>query len=72
MKLNYDYYIQVFEMTKAQYAKVVGALPSGCAAGEGVDAGCYPVNNVLHYEVNGYTGSDYAAYNTVDGRGNRL
>ena len=65
VKLNYDYYIQVFEMTKAQYAKIEGALPSGCAAGEGADAGCYPVNNVLHYEVNGYTGSDYASYNTV-------
>jgi len=65
IKLNYDYYIGVFEVTLEQYKKMYGSYPSGCALGPAGSEYLVPANKAYYYSIIGYTMSDYADYNTI-------
>ena len=65
VKLDYDYYIGVFEVTRAQYKKLTGSLPTSSGLGDNNEYAAYPACNMQHWEVNGHPGSDYDSYNTI-------
>ena len=65
IKLTYDYYIGVFEVTLEQYKRMKGSYPADCAKGPEGKEYLVPANNVWYYDVIGYTMSEYAAFNTV-------
>ena len=65
IKLTYDYYVGVFEVTLEQWKRVFGSYPTDCAKGPEGSEYLVPANYNYYYHIIGYTMSDYASYNTV-------
>ena len=66
IKLTYDYYVGVFEVTLEQYKLIYGSYPANCATGPEGSEYLVPANNAYYYNMIGYTMSDYASFNTVN------
>ena len=65
IKLTYDYYIAVFELTQAQYKKVQGSLyGTNCEFTDVENADWRPVNYTFRYNIHGHPKPE-----TADARG---
>ena len=65
VKLTYDYYVSVFEITRAQFKKIYGSLPADSGLGDNNEYETYPACNMAYWHLTGHPNSDNSAFNTI-------